>query len=376
MSGRGKKRAFDFSAVEHVGNDADIGGFLGNTEAEEERTTERLPVPSPASERVLTAEQPAAEEPAAEQPAAEEPAAEEPAAEQPAAEEPAAEEPAAEQPAAEQPAAEQPAAEQPAAEEPAAEQPAAEQPAAEQPAAEEPAAEEPAAEQPAAEEPAAEEPAAEQPAAEEPAAEEPAAEQPAAEEPAAEEPAAEQPAAEEPVRRRRPQARDQGVRFTSITSDPPILRTKAKKTKLKPGQAAVVNSFLDQRTRRNWVSWSGRLVPDTENALKDRAYEDAEASGRRLLSASHYFDAAIKSLPEDSDEVERLATDWLIDRWDGEHPKGENAQFTISPEAQQRLTELKKSLRGTRHGIWIDVLSAAGDCLLDLLQDEGPMPSP
>ncbi|MFE3558745.1 hypothetical protein ACFXKW_28380 [Streptomyces sp. NPDC059193] len=269
MSGRGKKRAFDFSAVEHVGNDADIGGFLGNTEAEEERTTERLPVPSPAGERVLTAEQPAAEEPAAEEPAAE---------------------------------------------------------------------------------------------------------QPAAEQPAAEQPAAEEPAAEEPARRRRPQARDQGVRFTSISSDPPILRTKAKKTKLKPGQAAVVNSFLDQRTRRNWVSWSGRLVPDTESALKDRAYEDAEASGRRLLSASHYFDAAIKSLPEDSDEVERLATDWLIDRWDGEHPKGENAQFTISPEAQERLTELKKSLRGTRHGIWIDVLSAAGDCLLDLLQDEGPMP--
>ncbi|MFF6946854.1 hypothetical protein, partial [Streptomyces lavendulae] len=110
--------------------------------------------------------------------------------------------------------------------------------------------------------------------------------------------------------------------------------------------------------------------------LKDRAFFDAEASGRRLLSASHYFDAAIKSLPEDSGEVERFATDWLIDRWAGEHPKGENAQFTISPEAQQRLTELKKSLRGTRHGIWIDVLSAAGECLLDLLDSEGPLPSP
>ncbi|MFK0202418.1 hypothetical protein [Streptomyces lavendulae] len=186
----------------------------------------------------------------------------------------------------------------------------------------------------------------------------------------------EQAVATEGPRRRRPQARDQGVRFTSITSDPPILRTKARKATLKPGQAAVMQSFLDQRTRRNWQTWSGRLVPETEGALKERAFFDAEASGRRLLSASHYFDAAIKSLPEDGAEVERFATDWLIDRWSGEHPKGENAQFTISPEAQRRLTELKKSLRGTRHGIWIDVLSAAGDSLLDLLDSEGPLPSP
>ncbi|MET9419067.1 hypothetical protein ABZY03_33845, partial [Streptomyces klenkii] len=51
---RGKKRQFNFAAVEHVGNDADEGGFLGNEEAEQERqsaTPANEPhLPSPAAE--------------------------------------------------------------------------------------------------------------------------------------------------------------------------------------------------------------------------------------------------------------------------------------------------------------------------------------
>src|SRR5688572_22437849 len=35
--GRGKARSFDFSAIEHVGNDATEGGFLGDDAAESER---------------------------------------------------------------------------------------------------------------------------------------------------------------------------------------------------------------------------------------------------------------------------------------------------------------------------------------------------
>ncbi|MFD4610061.1 hypothetical protein ACFWOT_18560, partial [Streptomyces sp. NPDC058440] len=61
---RGKSRSFDFSAIEHVGNDATEGGFLGDDAAESERrgsskpTTSLPPAPEPPA--------PADEEPARE----------------------------------------------------------------------------------------------------------------------------------------------------------------------------------------------------------------------------------------------------------------------------------------------------------------------
>ncbi|MEV5646228.1 hypothetical protein AB0L67_40055 [Streptomyces flaveolus] len=175
-----------------------------------------------------------------------------------------------------------------------------------------------------------------------------------------------------PPRSSRPRVND-GPLFTSAGAEPPVVRAPARRAKLKPTQSLVVASFLDQRTKRNWAMWSGRLVPDVTKRLEDRAFADATSSDRSRLKSGHYLDAALKALPEDPEEIVEIANDWLIERWGGEHPPGVNAQFSVSPEARERLANLKRSLRGYRHGIIIDVVSAAVDRILDVLDQEGPL---
>ncbi|WP_424892246.1 hypothetical protein [Streptomyces sp. XH2] len=143
--------------------------------------------------------------------------------------------------------------------------------------------------------------------------------------------------------------------------------------KEKPAQAAVLASFAAQRTGRNWEMWSGRLVPETVARLKERADADAVSSGRGRLSAGHYLDAALRSLPPSAEEQVALANEWLIERWDGEHPAGRSAQFSVSPASVELLNGLRRSLRAYRHGIVIDVVCAAVDTFLDVLEEEGPI---
>ncbi|MEU7288870.1 hypothetical protein AB0A81_26845, partial [Streptomyces flaveolus] len=175
-----------------------------------------------------------------------------------------------------------------------------------------------------------------------------------------------------PPRSHRSRVND-GPLFTSAGAEPPIVRTPPRRAKLEPAQSLVVASFLEQRTKRNWAMWSGRLVPEVTKRLEDRAFADATSSERSRLKSGHYLDAALKALPEDPEEIVEIANEWLIERWGGEHPPGVNAQFSVSPEARERLANLKRSLRGYRHGIIIDVVSAAVDRILDVLDQEGPM---
>ncbi|WP_217621999.1 hypothetical protein, partial [Streptomyces lunaelactis] len=81
----------------------------------------------------------------------------------------------------------------------------------------------------------------------------------------------------------------------------------------------------------------------------------------------------LRALPDDPAEIAEFANAWLIERWGGEHPPGVNEQFSVSPVARDLLSGLKRSLRGYRHGIIIDVVCAAADHILDVLDDEGPM---
>ncbi|WP_370424236.1 hypothetical protein AB8O64_36385 (plasmid) [Streptomyces sp. QH1-20] len=155
-----------------------------------------------------------------------------------------------------------------------------------------------------------------------------------------------------------------------------MLRTakpKRSSRKGKPAQTAVVQSYNAQRTNRNWGMWSGRLIPETIARLKDRAEDDAASSGRGRLSGGHYLDAALRSFPKSAEEQVGLANEWLIERWDGEHPAGRSAQFSVSPESAEMLNGLRLSLRGYRHGIVIDVICTAVDTFLDVLEAEGPL---
>ncbi|MFC5724155.1 hypothetical protein ACFP1Z_28710 [Streptomyces gamaensis] len=319
---RGKKRQFNFAAIEHVGNDADEGGFLGNEEAEQERRTGKegteTQLPSPASEPTPAAVSGSAEAAAAAGPQ------------------------------------DQRAGELPAPEvlssaagltAPQAPQPSAASLPAESPVEPEPERTVPAP-------------------------------SPVADVPPA--PAASPSrASAAPPRAVRPSGRvNDGPAFSPLSAEPPVLRAaKPKRTgkKDKPAQAAVLASFIAQRTGRNWGMWSGRLVPDTVARLQARAEADAASSGRGRLSAGHYLDAALRSLPQSAEEQVALANEWLIQQWDGEHPAGRSAQFSVSPESAALLNGLRQSLRAYRHGIVIDVVCAAVDTFLDVLEAEGPI---
>ena len=175
-------------------------------------------------------------------------------------------------------------------------------------------------------------------------------------------------------RPKRPRRVNDGPDFTAAGAQPPRAQFKGRRAKEKDTQAAVVASFIDQRTTRNWSIWSGRLVPDVTKRLQDRADADAESSGRSRLGPGHYFDAAIRGLPDDPGELAEFANTWLVEVWEGEHPRGENAQFSVSPAVHKTLSGLRRSLRGFRHGMVIDVVSAAADRFLDQLDAEGPLP--
>ncbi|MFD9634193.1 hypothetical protein, partial [Streptomyces violascens] len=135
----------------------------------------------------------------------------------------------------------------------------------------------------------------------------------------------------------------------------------------------LLDSFISQRTARNWQTWSGRMLPDLLARVKDRADHDAETSGRGRLNPGHYVDAAMRLLPADPAEQTKVANEWLVRRWAGEHPPGRSAQFSVSPEVAEFMKSLKRTLRKERHGIVIDLMSAATDNFLDRLDEEGPL---
>lgn len=176
------------------------------------------------------------------------------------------------------------------------------------------------------------------------------------------------------ARPKRPRRINDGPDFTASGSQPPRTQSKGRRAKEKETQAEVVASFINQRTSRNWSIWSGRLVPAVTKRLQDRADSDAASSGRSRLGPGHFFDAAIRGLPDDPAELAEIANTWLVEVWEGEHPRGENAQFSVSPAVHDKLSGLRRSLRGFRHGMVIDVVSAAADRLLDQLDAEGPLP--
>lgn len=273
---RGKSRNYDFDAIEHVGNDADEGGFLADEAAEAEREAQRstaAPVPSPAGEPAsVTAASGPEESGTPVEPDAQVAFADE--------------------------------------------------------------------------------------------------SKPGDQEQAPRAPAA-QPAARSVAKKRT----NDGPTYSPLTAEPPIARKPKKSTVRKPAQQAVINSFIAHRTSKGWQQWSGRLPLEVEQRLKDRAADDSESSGRSHLSAAHYFDAALRHLPEDPSEQVALADTWLIERWEGERPRGKSVQFNVSPEMEALLKGLKQSLRRERHGIVMDVLSAVSDAFLDRLDQEGLLTS-
>ncbi|MFD6974493.1 hypothetical protein [Streptomyces sp. NPDC059949] len=188
--------------------------------------------------------------------------------------------------------------------------------------------------------------------------------------------------AEEDTRSSRPatrQRRNDGPGF-SATSAEPTLRPKRKKTGSPgPVQDTVLQSFIKHRTERNWVTWSGRIEGETKARLLDKADDDA-ASSKRNLMPGHYLDAALRKISELSPEdLASLANEWLIERWSGEHPPGVSIQAGVSPDMYEFLKGLKRTMRGQRGagsgGIILDVVSAAVDRFLDLADEEGPFPA-
>lgn len=167
---------------------------------------------------------------------------------------------------------------------------------------------------------------------------------------------------------------DSAPTFSALSAEP-VLEPRAKKEKGKatPAQDAVMQSFLTHRTAGGWPMWSGRMLTETKIRLQKRADEDAVSSRRPRLKPGHYLDAALRQLPDEPAAQAALANEWLVHRWGGEHPPGTSAQMSVSPEVHAFLANLKRSLRGHRAGIVIDVVCAAADVFLDQLDEEGPL---
>ncbi|MGW7276093.1 hypothetical protein ACWGH5_36960 [Streptomyces sp. NPDC054864] len=162
--------------------------------------------------------------------------------------------------------------------------------------------------------------------------------------------------------------------FSALSAEPVLEpRPKKKKGKATPAQDAVVQGFLSHRTAGGWPMWSGRMLTETKIRLQQRADKDAVSSRRPRLKPGHYLDAALRQLPDEPAAQAALANEWLVRRWGGEHPPGTSAQMSVSPEVHAFLANLKRSLRGHRAGIVIDVVCAAADVFLDQLDEEGPL---
>jgi len=188
--------------------------------------------------------------------------------------------------------------------------------------------------------------------------------------------------AEEDTRPSRPatrQRRNDGPGFSAASAEPTLRPRRKKEGSLGPVQATVLQSFIKHRTERNWLTWSGRIEGETKARLLDKADDDA-ASSKRNLMPGHYLDAALRRISSLSPEdLASLANEWLIERWSGEHPPGVSIQAGVSPDMYEFLKGLKRTMRGQRGagsgGIILDVVSAAVDRFLDEVNEEGPFPS-
>lgn len=177
-----------------------------------------------------------------------------------------------------------------------------------------------------------------------------------------------------------PRRINDGPGFSASSAEPtlkPRPRKKAAGTK-SPMQEAVLASFIKHRTERNWPTWSGRIEGETKGRLLQKADDDALSSGRNLMPG-HYLDAALRLVKDlEAEELAALANNWLIDKWSGEHPPGVSIQAGVSPDMYQLLKGLKRTLRGQRGagsgGLILDVVSAAVDRFLDAADEEGPFP--
>lgn len=339
---RGKTRSFNFDAIEHVGNDADAGGFLGDAEAEQERQGAAPPV-------VAVAPEPTPEPPAPEH--APEPTAATTKKATPA------------PTAVPQQSQAQPASAPPAASAASPAAPAEEvAPVADLVVADT----EPAPAAKGGKETANADPAAETPVAGERKAERSA--------PAPASTGAGTVGSTLPAAARRRRVNDSAPTFSALSAEPVLEPSpKKKKGKATPAQDAVVQGFLSHRTAGGWPMWSGRMLTETKIRLQQRADADAVSSRRPRLKPGHYLDAALRQLPDDPAAQAALANEWLVRRWGGEHPPGTSAQLSVSPEVHAFLANLKRSLRGHRAGIVIDVVCAAADVFLDQLDEEGPL---
>lgn len=325
--GRGKSRSFDFTAIEHVGNDATEGGFLGDDAAESERRGEAVQVSAPPVRTIDSVGAEPSESQEAEVTAL-------------------------------------PATRSNAREErkpdsaPGAAGSASVVPSPSQPPEEE---------------------TTEAPAV---------ASAPSAAEPEGQEERPSRPALEEPSEvRHAPEAsatsprRNDGPGFTPASAEPTVRpRPRKKAASSKPTmQEEVLASFIRHRTQRNWPTWSGRIEGETKTRLLQKADDDALSSGRNLMPG-HYLDAALRLVKDlSAEELAALANEWLIEKWSGEHPPGVSIQAGVSPDVYELLKGLKRTLRGQRGagsgGLILDVVSAAVDRFLDAADGEGPFPS-
>lgn len=141
--------------------------------------------------------------------------------------------------------------------------------------------------------------------------------------------------------------------------------------------AAVHESFADAKLRsRAWQAYGFRITPDVLADLKSRINADRRTTGNSQLAIGHYLDAALRSAPDDVDELIAMAQDFAGERiWDTD--KTQPSSYRVGRQAFELVSTLNVTLQerdfGRRGTL---VVSALVERYLQALQADGALQRP
>ncbi|MWA07894.1 hypothetical protein [Streptomyces sp. BA2] len=136
-------------------------------------------------------------------------------------------------------------------------------------------------------------------------------------------------------------------------------------------------SFADAKLRsRSWQAYGFRITPDVLADLKSRINADRRTTGNSQLAIGHYLDAALRSAPDDVDELIAMAQDFAGERiWDTD--KTQPSSYRVGRQAFELVSTLNVTLQERDYGRrGTLVVSALVERYLQALHADGALQRP
>lgn len=140
---------------------------------------------------------------------------------------------------------------------------------------------------------------------------------------------------------------------------------------------AVHESFADAKLRSaKWKSHGFRITPEVLSRLRERVNADRRTTGNFNLAIGHYVDAALRHIPPSvGDQIAIAEAFGESQLWDTE--KTQPSTYRVGEKAYGLASNLKLTLQEADFGRrGTQVVSAAIDRFLDVLEAEGPLNRP